>query len=171
MKPLDPIFYNLAVFFKKILFWTSEKLKLSFGPKGSTPCFMASRLDVSTPWITASSSMAWPSVASAWRFTWQKKILVGKKSWRRARRRRSRRRAVQWRRESGNSKKATTVRRRQTYRPLSAGHGRGRRRDRTRTARIQRKARSSHSHGPAGRLHAQTCAGRFRLASRTLLGS
>ncbi|XP_002458001.2 protein DETOXIFICATION 49 [Sorghum bicolor] len=48
---------------------------------------MASRLDVSTPWITASSSMAWPNVASAWRFTWQKKSSSEKKSstpWNRA---------------------------------------------------------------------------------------
>jgi len=38
---------------------------------------MASRLHGSTPWITASSSLAVPSVASSWRLAWHTKKKLG----------------------------------------------------------------------------------------------
>ena len=50
------IFYNLALFLKKVHNWTSGKLKCRNGPRGSAPCIMASRYHVSTPWITAPRS-------------------------------------------------------------------------------------------------------------------
>ena len=56
--PLVPIFYNLALFLKKVHNWTPGKLKCRNGPKGSAPCIMAPRFHVSAPWITAPRPLA-----------------------------------------------------------------------------------------------------------------
>ena len=53
---MAPIFYNLALFLKKVHNWTPGKLKCRNGPRGSAPCIMAPRFHVSAPWITAPRS-------------------------------------------------------------------------------------------------------------------
>jgi len=75
-----PIFYNLALFLKKVHNWTPGKLKCRNGPKGSAPCVMAPRFHVSAPWITAPRS--WTAFSRGSDVAWQG-----------ARRHRSRRRA------------------------------------------------------------------------------
>ena len=56
MQTRRPIFYNLALFLKKVHNWTPGKLKCRNGPRGSAPCIMAPRFHVSAPWITAPRS-------------------------------------------------------------------------------------------------------------------